>query len=449
MLLFPSSHYAIVARLPGSVLLETSRLDAENQCSYLFLKPVDTLCLESLDGVPELFRQIEDRLRRGLFVAGYMSYECGFHFEPVAGEIPLRLPALPLAWFGVYERPFVFDHGSGQFTPQLPQPLQELSDAAVDTTGFSVSNCRLAIGVDEYCEKVERIREYIAKGDTYQANFTGNLKFDFSGRPESCFAALRQRQSVPYAAFLHPGTRETRVPGALQAGPHYILSLSPELFFRIRQGRIATRPMKGTAPRGVHLQGDLRLQNWLRRDLKNRSENVMIVDLMRNDLGKVAQTGSVRVDDLFAVEKYETLLQMTSTVSAALRPNLPFYEIFRALFPCGSVTGAPKVRTMQIIQELEEEARGVYTGAIGFFLPSRRGVQRGNSDRRAARGPRGTGCRRRNRIRLGSAPGVRRVPAENAVPDPAATQFPAVGEPAVGRRLPPPRAALGATAVVG
>ena len=361
MVFFPSSHYAIVERLPGSILLETARFDQENRQSYLFVNPVCELKLDTLDGVPTLFRQIEDCLSAGLFLAGFMTYECGFHFEPNACPFPLRLSALPLAWFGAYERPFVFDHATGRFAPELPRQCQELVAVPREMARFSLANCRLAMAREEYGAKVEKVRDYIAAGDTYQVNLTSKLKFDFSGSPEACFAALRDRQRVAYAALLRPG-------------PRHVLSLSPELFFRLRQGRITTRPMKGTASRGVDLREDERLRSWLQGDVKNRSENVMIVDLMRNDLGKVAQTGSVQVDDLFAVEKYETLLQMTSTVSAALRPDTPFYEIFRALFPCGSITGAPKIRTMQIIRELEDEARGVYTGTIGYFSPNREAV---------------------------------------------------------------------------
>jgi para-aminobenzoate synthetase/4-amino-4-deoxychorismate lyase len=166
---------------------------------------------------------------------------------------------------------------------------------------------------------------------------------------------------VRYSAFLH-------------AENWQILSFSPELFFRLKDHRMTTRPMKGTARRGADLVEDENIAYWLQNDLKNRSENVMIVDLMRNDLGRICEYGSVRVDQLFAVEKYETLFQMTSEVSGTLRPGVRSSDIFASLFPCGSVTGAPKHRTMEIIQELESGPRGVYTGAIGFFSPAREAV---------------------------------------------------------------------------
>ena len=195
----------------------------------------------------------------------------------------------------------------------------------------------------------------------YQLNFTAPFHVEAQGSVAAHYARLRARQPVDYGAFLH-----------WQQGRH-ILSFSPELFFRVENDgptrRIVTRPMKGTARRGRTTREDREIAEWLRNDPKNRSENVMIVDLLRNDLGRVARTGTVHADRLFDVERYATLWQMTSTVSAELRPDVSFHEIFRALFPSGSVTGAPKVRAMQLLAELEDAPRGVYTGAIGFFSP--------------------------------------------------------------------------------
>jgi para-aminobenzoate synthetase/4-amino-4-deoxychorismate lyase len=183
------------------------------------------------------------------------------------------------------------------------------------------------------------------------------------GSIAALYARLRQRQPVEYGAFLH-----------WQAGRR-ILSFSPELFFRVDEAngerRIVTRPMKGTAARGRTTREDRARAEWLRNDPKNRSENVMIVDLLRNDLGRLAKFGSVRTENLFAIERYPTLWQMTSTVTGELRPEVGFHDIFRALFPCGSITGAPKVRAMQLLAGLEGQPRGVYTGAIGFFAPRR------------------------------------------------------------------------------
>jgi para-aminobenzoate synthetase/4-amino-4-deoxychorismate lyase len=197
----------------------------------------------------------------------------------------------------------------------------------------------------------------------YQLNFTAPWRIEAPGSAAALYARLRARQPVDYGAFLH--WRQGR----------RILSFSPELFFRVEDAggtrRITTRPMKGTAPRGRTTREDRERAEWLGNDPKNRSENVMIVDLLRNDLGRLARFGSVRAEKLFAVERYPTLWQMTSTVTAELREEVGFAEIFRALFPCGSVTGAPKVRAMQLLAELEDGPRGVYTGAIGYFSPHR------------------------------------------------------------------------------
>jgi para-aminobenzoate synthetase/4-amino-4-deoxychorismate lyase len=350
----PAIMATMAADSQNSVLLDTSRPDSENHCSYLFLSPIRTLKIETLDAIPALFGQIEEYLRKGWYVAGFMTYECGYGLEPSFGQRLSRRSALPLAWLGVYERPIVLDHASGLIEP-APPPFR--SPAQTEVQEARVFDCRLAMDREVYYGKISRIRDYIAAGDTYQVNFTSKIRFGFSGSPAALFTQLRDRQKVPYAAYLH-------------FDRCHILSLSPELFFRIKGGRIITRPMKGTAARGRTVQEDERVKAWLRADPKNRSENVMIVDLLRSDLGKVAETGSIRVDDLFSTEKYETLFQMTSTISATLPPGMPLLEIFRAMFPSGSVTGAPKVRTMQIIQELEPEARGVYTGAIGYASPN-------------------------------------------------------------------------------
>ncbi|MFB3915966.1 MAG: aminodeoxychorismate synthase component I [Terriglobales bacterium] len=333
-------------------MLETARFDADNTRSYLFLDPVQVFSVQHLGELPELFEQIECSLTRGKFVAGLFGYECGYHFENIGD--PPDTSVLPLAWLGVYERPRVFDHTRGEFE-QAPDFRLSDNDKRSETE-FAVSDCGLTISEADYASALNRIKCYIAAGDTYQVNFTDELRFCFSGSPAALFTALRARQSVPYAAMLN-------------LGESCVLSFSPELFFRISGNRIITRPMKGTARRGRTLAEDRELAQWLAADAKNRSENVMIVDLLRNDLGRICETGSVRVDDMFAVEKYETLLQMTSTVFGQLRRGLRVHDIFQSLFPCGSVTGAPKIRTMQIIRELEQRARGVYTGAIGFFSP--------------------------------------------------------------------------------
>ncbi|MDI6783757.1 MAG: aminodeoxychorismate synthase component I, partial [bacterium] len=198
-------------------------------------------------------------------------------------------------------------------------------------------------------------------GHTYQVNYTYKERFRFQGSPAGLYSDLRKKQSVPYSAFIN-------------VDPYYIISFSPELFFRKQGDRMTVQPMKGTSARGRYLLEDRTQIERLKKDSKNRSENLMIVDLLRNDLGKISQVGSVRVERLFEVIKYPTLLQMTSTITSQLAPNVEFSEIFRSLFPSGSVTGAPKIRTMELIRELEPEPRGIYTGSIGYITPEKTAV---------------------------------------------------------------------------
>jgi para-aminobenzoate synthetase/4-amino-4-deoxychorismate lyase len=287
-----------------------------------------------------------------------MSYECGYHFERFA-EPPLP-QNLPLAWFGVYSQPFIFNHAQGAF--EGPEPDLTNTPATEPIPEAFAINAELGITEDEYTAKIDRIQNYIEAGDTYQVNFTDSVTARTQLTPAQAFAALSAAQPVAYSALLNIASS-------------FILSLSPELFFRI-DGRIdaktrtiTTRPMKGTMPRGLDIHEDEEQSARLKSDEKNRSEHVMIVDLLRNDLGRICTPGSVLVEDIFSVERYSTLLQMTSTIAGTLRPNLRYYEIFRALFPSGSITGAPKIRTMEIIRELERNPRGVYTGCIGHVAP--------------------------------------------------------------------------------
>lgn len=354
---FPRQIEALAAAAPNSVLLETSRFDNENQRSYLFLNPIEIIAAYQLDDIPDLFRRIEFALAQGHYVAGYLSYECGYHFERF--DEPPLLSQLPLAWFGIYTRPFLFHHSSGRFEEAQPD-LSNIPAPQAIPQAFA-ANAELRITEDEYAAKIDRIRNYIEAGDTYQVNFTDSVTARTLHAPAQAFAALSASQPVSYSALLNG-------PGC------HVLSLSPELFFRIEptsEGRrITTRPMKGTMPRGLDIDEDQQQSIRLQNDEKNRSEHVMIVDLLRNDLGRVCTSGSVKVDGIFSIERYATLLQMTSTVSGVLRPGLRYYDIFRALFPSGSITGAPKIRTMQIIRELENNPRGIYTGCIGYISPN-------------------------------------------------------------------------------
>ncbi len=249
-----------------------------------------------------------------------------------------RFREMPLVWFGVYA-----------------DCVQERAPALTGETP-PMLDWRPALTPDMYRQRLKAIRDYIQAGDTYQVNFTFPLTAVFEGDPEAWFYQLHAAQPTDYAAYL-------------DMGRYKLLSLSPELFFEVDGRQITTRPMKGTMPRGPSVEEDGRARERLRQSVKDQAENLMIVDLLRNDLGRVSDTGAVRVDRLFEVERYATIWQMTSTIRA--QSSAPLSSLVRALFPCGSVTGAPKIRTMEIIDEVEEQPRGVYCGALGWWGPDR------------------------------------------------------------------------------
>jgi para-aminobenzoate synthetase/4-amino-4-deoxychorismate lyase len=347
----PESIAALVAATSGSVLLETARPDAENHRSYIFLAPLHTITANSSEQLPALFAQIEESLTAGHYLAGFLSYESGYTLQDIEDNRPHKLP---LACFGVYREPTVFHHATGIFSGP---PLPALPAEPQHTPTFTEEELALALTPEAYRSKIEQIKEQITAGATYQVNFTDRIRLRVDATPAEVYIALRRQQPVAYAALVN-----------LTASP--ILSLSPELFFRVHERIITTRPMKGTWPRGLDSAEDALAALALHHDEKNRSEHIMIVDLLRNDLGRICTTGSVRTDDLFRVERYPTLLQMTSTVSGQMRDDVRWHELFRSLFPSGSITGAPKISTMRIIRSLEDAPRGIYTGSIGFIAPN-------------------------------------------------------------------------------
>ncbi|MGH9599588.1 MAG: aminodeoxychorismate synthase component I [Terracidiphilus sp.] len=376
----PAEVYSLVEQTPAAVLLETAKpagpippVAPHADCvSRLFIAPSRVcVALEPAD-IPSLFGDIERAVAAGLFAAGFFAYECGQCFEPKAAMRASR-DGQPLAWFGIYERCWLFDHLTGRFTDGEPPELAQFRGAgrSARPDASSQASARIEAQIETefsltetgYAARIDAIHEWIRAGDIYQLNLTAPFRVRAPGSSAVLYAHLRGRQPVEYGAFLHwqPGRR--------------ILSFSPELFFRIDGEsacrRITSRPMKGTAPRGRTTREDRESAERLRSDPKNRAENLMIVDLVRNDLGRLCSFGSVRVENLFAVECYPTVWQMTSTVSGELRSNARFEQIFRALFPCGSITGAPKVRAMQLAARVEDGPRGVYTGAIGFFSAER------------------------------------------------------------------------------
>ena len=280
---------------------------------------------------------------RGLWVGGFVAYEAAPGLDP-ALAVRVRDPsdpfaALPLAWFALFER--------REPVPALEPPRR----APAPTAAW-----RPSVDRSRYDAAVARIRELIAAGEAYQVNHTHRLRARITGDERGLYRDLALAQRGGYAAYLH-------------LGRYRVLSASPELFFRIGGRRITTRPMKGTAPRGRWPAEDEERAAALVASPKERSENAMIVDLIRNDLGRIARPGSVVVPRMFEAERYETVWQLTSTVAADLAPGVSLLDAFRTLFPGGSVTGAPKVRTMRIIRDLEDSPRGVYCGAIGCLAP--------------------------------------------------------------------------------
>lgn len=352
----PTEIYSFVEQNPGTVLLESAR-PGSSCISRLFTAPRQIFEVGDLAELPALFSKIEAAADDGQFVAGYFSYECGQYFEPSAH---LQPATGLLAWFGIYDRCVRFDHAEGVFLD--PAPVfgeRKQFGESVPTVVAERLRVDFTLDKEHFAERISEIHGWIRAGGVYQLNFTFPVQVQAAEEPAALYARLRTSQPVDYAAFLNCGSNR------------FILSLSPELFFRIdpdgESRRITTRPMKGTARRGRTTAGDREIAAWLHDDPKNRAENVMIVDLIRNDLGRICTYGSVHVENLFAVARYPTLWQMTSSITGDLRSETTYEQIFRALFPCGSVTGAPKIRAMQLLTRIEEKPRGVYTGAIGYF----------------------------------------------------------------------------------
>lgn len=287
--------------------------------------------------VPDVLQCAERAALDGGHVAGFVTYEAAPAFD---GAMAVRSEReLPLACFGVFA------------SPSSPPPLGS----------YAVYDWTPDVDDREYRRRIAAIREMIRAGSVYQVNYTYRLRADFEGDPYSWYVDLMRECAAPYGAFCRLGSRS-------------ILSLSPELFFATDGSRITTKPMKGTRPRGRWRLEDEANCRDLAASEKDRAENLMIVDLMRNDLGRIAETGSVRVDELFRVETFPTVLQMTSTVSAELRAGVGLAEIMAGIFPGGSITGAPKISAMQAISDLESSSRGIYCGSIGYLRPGGSGV---------------------------------------------------------------------------
>jgi para-aminobenzoate synthetase / 4-amino-4-deoxychorismate lyase len=300
----------------------------------VFGEPKAIVRADTPEQVRPALRQVSEATRDGLHAVGYVAYEAAPAFDASA-RVRDRC-RLPLVWFGLHDAPL-------DAPPDEPQPFT-VSDWTLDTTR------------ERYEQAIDVIHAAIRRGDAYQINYTIRAGARFSGDAQSFYEHLRLAQQADFCAYL-------------DIGSHRILSASPELFFSWQNGVLTTRPMKGTARRGQLPAEDAELARWLRDSEKNRAENLMIVDLLRNDLSRLSMPGGVQVPKLFSIENYPTVLQMTSTITARTRADVSLEDVFAALFPCGSITGAPKLMSMDIIAGLETSARAVYCGAIGHVAP--------------------------------------------------------------------------------
>ncbi len=318
------------------VLLDDARLTGAAP-GRLYTNPVKIVTTRDPVEVPSL---IESLRGSPAHVAGFLGYEAGYALEAkLRGHA--KAPALPLLWFGLFE-------GYREIAPgQVPVLLPKAEGGWAGTPRPDLSRA-------DYDKSLAVVKDYIEAGDIYQANLTIRTQVSTAGHPLAVYAGLRKRAEAGYG-------------GVVWTGEDWLLSLSPELFFALQDGKITTKPMKGTAARGPD---DGAAIEQLRSDPKQRAENLMIVDLLRNDLSRVAESGSVAVPHLFAVETYPTVHQMTSTVTAQIRGGLGATDVMAAIFPCGSITGAPKIRAMEVIGEVERSARGGYTGSIGRIDPA-------------------------------------------------------------------------------
>ena len=320
--------------LDDSVLL----YDATGRRWLRFSRPHQIFVAQTPAEVPGLLRMIEARIQNERrWAAGFLGYESAPAFDAafaVHGDA-----SFPCLWFGLFDQPVEVD----------------LSD--LPAVGCPALEWQPSVDPSQYRDAVQRVKAYIAAGDIYQANYTLRLRAPFEGDPLALFRQITHPAAPGYGALV-------------SAGNWAICSASPELFFMRQGDRVVSRPMKGTARRGAEYHADLAQAEWLRRSEKNRAENIMITDMVRHDMGRIAGAGKVAAPRLFDIEKYPTVWQMTSTV--ACRTAATTAEIFGALFPASSITGAPKVRAMQIIRDLEPGPRRIYTGSIGFLAPDGR-----------------------------------------------------------------------------
>jgi para-aminobenzoate synthetase/4-amino-4-deoxychorismate lyase len=329
-----------VVNNPGSGLLFTPPYYKDG-VSYFFSNPVEIIKAVNQKGLFSLLDRVDEISSQGKFVFGFFTYEAGYAFEKKLNKYLTDNENL-FSYFCFFNEDNIKKFLPGEI---------EISSAGYD---FNVSSFRLNTSFKEHREAVEKIKYFISEGDTYQVNYTIKGKFNFSGNPGALFKQLIYNQSAQYTAFINTGEK-------------LIISVSPEIFFKVEDRKIIVKPMKGTSSRGYNSDDDEYQRIALMNSEKDKAENLMIVDLLRNDLGRICKFGSVNLSSLFDIEKYETLFQMISVIDGELFDETKFSDIIKNIYPSGSVTGAPKIRTMEIINELEKERREVYTGSIGFI----------------------------------------------------------------------------------
>ena len=320
--------------MEGKLLFDFEAQDGNIE-RKVFENPIKIVTTTTLQEVRKALDEVQQAVNRGYYAAGYVSYEAAPAFDPA--YLVAQHLQMPLLWFGIYEKPIVVDEACVQ-------------------ASFSMGKWQGDTDKKRYNKTIQHIKTAIAAGETYQVNYTMRLYAGFFGDDLAYYDHLRLAQRAKYSAYM-------------DLGRFRIVSLSPELFFQSKENQIITRPMKGTIARAKQYEDDQKMAMILATSEKDQAENVMIVDLIRNDLAKIPGVKSVHVPQIFSIERFPTVYQMTSTIEAnyAMKPTL--LQVFDALFPCGSITGAPKVSTMKIIAQVEQNSRDVYCGAIGYVEP--------------------------------------------------------------------------------
>ncbi len=328
------------------ILFENTLPAYADEPAWLFSNPLKEIVATDQASLLTALAEIDDARKQGYYLAGYISYEAGYALSKKLHKFLKPVPkGQPLLQFYAFEKPTVIDAAA------VTAALKALPESPPYIRDWQPTDTQA-----EYTQKQSKIHDYITAGDTYQVNQTYRVNFELDGSINGLYQALRERQPVAFSCLMHLPERS-------------ILSLSPELFVRKKGEVLSAKPMKGTAPRGETEADDKAILKEMAEDKKQRSENLMIVDLMRNDIGRLAKIGTMKVSKLFEIQTYKTLHQMISSIQGEVDVEIPFIDIVKGLFPCGSITGAPKIRTMEIIHELESTPRDIYTGAIGFITP--------------------------------------------------------------------------------